>query len=220
MIDKNSSREEIYFAIVHGSVEQLKDANPNILADPEFMRMLAKGNGYVLQYADPKIQDNEEIIETACRTCPQALQFASPRLQNEEEFLLRLARKKPGIIDYIPSDEQKSKITRTIIFELNMDIVSKDGTIKAQKETIAEQDKKIAELKEIITNLRSKILGYAEKEKLPVPAKTPRQKFLEAVKSISQVTHKKTKGKGRSIQDEFNDEDMKIFEPKSKGKSR
>lgn len=216
MIDKNSSREEIYFAIMHGSVDQLKDANPNILADAEFMMMLAKGNGYVLQYADSKIQDNEEIIETACMGCPQALQFASPRLQKEEGFLLKLARKRPGIIDYIPSDEQKSKITKTIIFELKIDIVSKDGTIKAQKEKIAEQ-------KELITNLKNVILSYEEKEKLPVPVKTRREKFLETIKTtVAQVKHKATKSKGkeRNMQNEFNDEDMKIFEPKNKGESR
>lgn len=196
MIDINSNKEEVYFAIMHGNVDQLKNANPKFLADKEFMMLLAKGNAYVLKYADESIKDDEKIIEAACAACPQALKlFASKRLQESEKFVIGLAKKHPEVLDSISSKELKEKAANEIIVEYKMYLGIQKEKIEAQANKIAEQENQIKEQNKRMLVLENIIIDFQDKEEkrkleeeqrnLPAvkKEKTRREKFVETIRA-------------------------------------
>ena len=71
-----------------GFVEPMCSADPELLADRDFVLEAVGDNGQVLECMPNKWRDDREIVLAAVSDCGDALEFASDRLQADREVVL------------------------------------------------------------------------------------------------------------------------------------
>ncbi|MBO6232860.1 MAG: DUF4116 domain-containing protein [Clostridia bacterium] len=227
-INKDSSKHEVYLAIAHGSADVLEKANPEFLKDREYIAMLVKGNPNVLRYADPSFRDDEEIVRLALTTGGYGLKFASERLRKDENFLISVAKKDFFILDAIEDEALKRSVTYSVLIDKNAKITELEGKVsalkrqldsKADPEEIAIRDKKIETQNKLIANLNEIILSNENinnNKNLPVESKpiSMAKKFRDKIANIW-GTYGKNNQRVKQEEKEYDDEDMKIFNPRN-----
>jgi hypothetical protein len=110
----------------------------NIKHDREAVKKCLGEYGHCLKYATQEQKNDQELVTIAVEKDMRNLRFASPALQGNDEFLLKLLKKKPFHLWYIPDLFNRKSFIIKAIRECKRPLTHFDNVFRNDKDIVLE----------------------------------------------------------------------------------